>query len=211
MTPSHPHAKAAAMTPIGQHRDDYDDEGDFLADVHDTGLTAGAMIATLESCGLRPRDLSRALGLDPDADPDWADGRAPISIKAVDMIARIDGVRRDVRDALVSRHRYSRKPVTLTVYRTTAEARRASILDDAGRAYHTDRAVPDFAAVHRVASVQACDKLIELGVFAVVAFDNDPNAGGMNHASDRPDGDDGAIHTGDERPFGDDEPFAGLQ
>jgi hypothetical protein len=198
-----PQAEATAMTPIGQHRDDYDDEEDFLSDVFDRGFTCGAMIARLESCGLRPCDLSPALGLDLGVDPDWADGRTPISITAVEIIARIDGVRTDVRDALISRHRHSRTPVTLTVYRTTNEARRASILEDAGRAYHTDRAVPDFAAVHRVASVQACARLVELGVFAVVQFDDDPNPGGTNHVCDSTPTTDADDDT--------DDPFAGLR
>jgi hypothetical protein len=171
------------MTPIGQHRDDYDDENDFFEDVYTTGMTAGAAIATLERCGLRPRDIGPALGLPPDADPDWADGCAPICASTIEIVARIDGVRVDVRDGIIERHRDSRTPVILTIHRTTPEARRAFIEADAGRAYHTDRLVPDFAAVHRVATVEACDALIKLGVFAVVQFDHDPKAGAVNHTS----------------------------
>jgi hypothetical protein len=199
------------MKPIGQHRDDYDDESDFHADILDASWTVGGLLARLGRCGLTPDDLAPHL-------PEhihprwWRDGRAGIPNPVAEMIFRIDGVRRELRDRLVAHHVHSRRPVVLHVHRTDAEARRWALENDAGRGLTTDANVPGFAAVQRVAAIDAADALVELGVFATVEFHNDPMVGGNQTAPEgrdpnwippEPEGDPDAF-GGADRNFDDD-------
>jgi hypothetical protein len=186
-----------------QHRDDYDDENDFHAELFDASWTAGQILAVLSRCGLRPEDLAPLLPehLHPRW---WGGGIGQIPGEVVELAFRADGVRRELVDAIVARHRHSRQRVILTVHRTDADARRYAIVNDAGRALSTDLAVPGLAALQRAAAAEAVDRLVALGVFATIELTDDPMRGGdlskpVGRDPDWTPPDPG--HSGDDCPF----------
>lgn len=165
--------------PVGQHRDDYDDENDFRQDLWHADLTAARLLTILERCGVSPRDLAPALGLPAGEDPPWADGREPIPHEAVALITYVDGVRTDIRDRIVSEHRHARRRIHFTVHRTDRGAVRAFAADDALRLLKPEQSVPALASVHRIAVTEALDILHSNGVFATMSFDDDPMPDGF--------------------------------
>lgn len=168
------------------HRDVFDSEYQFRQSVTETSFTAGATYASLDRCGLRMDDLRPWLCVDDGETPDWMRNRGPLGFDLVELVAKLDYARLAITRLLVARHRHEQGGVVLRVFRSDADALRTHLAEGRLRDLQPEPDTPAFAALHRVASYDAARILVEEhGVFATVAFDNDPHMDGYHYTENR--------------------------